>query len=63
MRALETWAIVVAAGSGERLGADRPKAFVKFGERTLVAASLERSSTTTASTASSWPCRRASRPR
>ena len=41
MRALETWAIVVAAGSGERLGADRPKAFVKFGERTLVAASLE----------------------
>ena len=41
MRALETWAIVVAAGAGERLGADRPKAFVKFGERTLVAASLE----------------------
>lgn len=41
MRALETWAIVVAAGSGERLGADRPKAFVKFGERTLVAACLE----------------------
>jgi 2-C-methyl-D-erythritol 4-phosphate cytidylyltransferase len=41
MRALETWAIVVAAGSGERLGADRPKAFVKFGDRTLVAASLE----------------------
>ena len=41
MRALETWAIVVAAGSGERLGADRPKAFVRFGDRTLVAASLE----------------------
>ena len=41
MRALETWVIVVAAGSGERLAADRPKAFVKFGERTLVAASLE----------------------
>jgi 2-C-methyl-D-erythritol 4-phosphate cytidylyltransferase len=41
MRALETWVIVVAAGMGERLGSDRPKAFVKFGERTLVAASLE----------------------
>jgi 2-C-methyl-D-erythritol 4-phosphate cytidylyltransferase len=37
----ETWAIVVAAGSGARLGADRPKAFVRFGERTLLAASLE----------------------
>jgi 2-C-methyl-D-erythritol 4-phosphate cytidylyltransferase len=38
--ALETWAIVVAAGSGERLGADRPKAFVQLGDRPLVAASL-----------------------
>jgi 2-C-methyl-D-erythritol 4-phosphate cytidylyltransferase len=37
----ETWAIVVAAGSGDRLGGDRPKAFVRFGERTLLAASLE----------------------
>jgi 2-C-methyl-D-erythritol 4-phosphate cytidylyltransferase len=36
----ETWAVVVAAGSGERLGADRPKAFVRFGGRTLLAASL-----------------------
>lgn len=35
------WAVVVAAGAGERLGADRPKAFVRFGARTLVAASLE----------------------
>jgi len=26
-----TWAILVAAGSGERLGADRPKAFVALG--------------------------------
>jgi 2-C-methyl-D-erythritol 4-phosphate cytidylyltransferase len=41
MRVLETWVIVVAAGAGERLGSDRPKAFVKFGERTLVAACLE----------------------
>jgi 2-C-methyl-D-erythritol 4-phosphate cytidylyltransferase len=37
-----TWAIVVAAGSGERLGADRPKAFVALGERVLLAESLER---------------------
>jgi len=28
-----TWAILVAAGSGERLGAERPKAFVALGER------------------------------
>jgi 2-C-methyl-D-erythritol 4-phosphate cytidylyltransferase len=35
-----TWAVVVAAGSGERLGADRPKAFVQLGDRPLVAASL-----------------------
>jgi 2-C-methyl-D-erythritol 4-phosphate cytidylyltransferase len=39
--ALEVWCVVVAAGSGERLGADRPKAFVRLGNRTLVAASLE----------------------
>ena len=38
--ALSTWAVVVAGGSGERLGADRPKAFVRFGRRTLLAASL-----------------------
>jgi 2-C-methyl-D-erythritol 4-phosphate cytidylyltransferase len=37
---LVTWAVVVAAGSGERLGADRPKAFVAFRGATLVAASL-----------------------
>jgi 2-C-methyl-D-erythritol 4-phosphate cytidylyltransferase len=37
----ETWAIVVAVGSGARLGADRPKAFVRLGDRTLLAASLE----------------------
>lgn len=38
--ALSTWAIVVAGGSGERLGADRPKAFVRFGDAPLLAASL-----------------------
>ena len=37
-----TWAILVAAGSGERLGADRPKAFVALGGRVLLAESLER---------------------
>ena len=36
----EIWAIVVAAGSGERLGADRPKAFVRLGGRTMLAWSL-----------------------
>ncbi len=39
--ALAVWALVVAAGSGERLGSDRPKAFVRLGDRTLLAASLE----------------------
>lgn len=38
---LSTWAVVVAGGSGERLGADRAKAYVRFGERALLAASLE----------------------
>ena len=37
-----TWAILLAAGSGERLGAERPKAFVALGERVLLAESLER---------------------
>jgi 2-C-methyl-D-erythritol 4-phosphate cytidylyltransferase len=37
-----TWAILVAAGSGDRLGADRPKAFVALGGRVLLAESLER---------------------
>jgi 2-C-methyl-D-erythritol 4-phosphate cytidylyltransferase len=35
-------AVLAAAGSGERLGADRPKAFVRLGERPLLAESLER---------------------
>jgi 2-C-methyl-D-erythritol 4-phosphate cytidylyltransferase len=40
MPAGETWAVVVAAGSGERLAADRPKAFVRLGGRTMLAWSL-----------------------
>jgi 2-C-methyl-D-erythritol 4-phosphate cytidylyltransferase len=35
-------AVLAAAGSGERLGADRPKAFVRLGDRPLLAESLER---------------------
>ena len=37
-----TWAILVAAGAGARLGGDRPKAFVALGGRPLLAESLER---------------------
>ncbi len=36
------WAVLVAAGRGERFGADRPKAFVALGGRTLLAEVLER---------------------
>jgi len=36
------WAVLVAAGRGERLGGDRPKAFARLGERVLLAESLER---------------------
>ena len=37
-----TWALIVAAGVGERLGIDRPKAFAALGGRPLLAESLER---------------------
>ncbi len=36
----EIWAVVVAAGAGDRLAADRPKAFVRLGGRTMLAWSL-----------------------
>ena len=36
------WALVVAAGAGERLGIDRPKAFAVLGGRPLLAESLDR---------------------
>jgi 2-C-methyl-D-erythritol 4-phosphate cytidylyltransferase len=39
---VSVWALLAAAGSGERLGADRPKAFVRLGEQPLLAGSLER---------------------
>ena len=37
-----TWAVLVAAGAGKRLGIDRPKAFASLGGRPLLAESLDR---------------------
>src|SRR6185437_10925118 len=39
---MSVWAILVAAGRGERLGLDRPKAFAKFGDEPLLAEPLRR---------------------
>jgi 2-C-methyl-D-erythritol 4-phosphate cytidylyltransferase len=39
---VSVWAVLAAAGSGERLGADRPKAFVRLGDQPLLAESLAR---------------------
>jgi 2-C-methyl-D-erythritol 4-phosphate cytidylyltransferase len=39
---VSVWAILVAAGRGERLGTDRPKAFAKLGELPLLAEPLRR---------------------
>ena len=39
---MSVWALLVAAGTGERLGADRPKAFVGLGELPLLAEPLRR---------------------
>ena len=39
---MSVWAVLAAAGSGERFGADRPKAFVRIGDLPLLAPSLER---------------------
>lgn len=39
---MSTWVVLAAAGRGERLGADLPKAFVKFGTRALLAESMAR---------------------
>jgi 2-C-methyl-D-erythritol 4-phosphate cytidylyltransferase len=36
------WAVLAAAGSGDRLGGDRPKAFARFGDEPLLAQSLKR---------------------
>lgn len=37
-----TWCVLVAAGAGERLGSERPKAFAGLAGRPLLAESLER---------------------
>jgi 2-C-methyl-D-erythritol 4-phosphate cytidylyltransferase len=39
---VSVWAILVAAGRGERLGADQPKAFTRLGGLPLLAAPLRR---------------------
>jgi 2-C-methyl-D-erythritol 4-phosphate cytidylyltransferase len=39
---MAVWAVLAAAGRGERLGEDRPKAFARLGELPLLAESLRR---------------------
>jgi 2-C-methyl-D-erythritol 4-phosphate cytidylyltransferase len=39
---MSVWAILVAAGRGERLGLDRPKAFARLGDEPLLAEPLRR---------------------
>jgi 2-C-methyl-D-erythritol 4-phosphate cytidylyltransferase len=39
---MSTWAVLVAAGRGERLGLDQPKAFANLGGDPLLGASLRR---------------------
>jgi 2-C-methyl-D-erythritol 4-phosphate cytidylyltransferase len=39
---VSVWAVLVAAGRGDRLGTDRPKAFARLGERVLLAEPLQR---------------------
>ena len=39
---MSAWAVLAAAGSGERLGAEQPKAFVRLGDQPLLAESLRR---------------------
>ncbi len=39
---MSVWAVLAAAGRGERLGGDRPKAFANLAGRPLLAESLER---------------------
>ncbi|HEX7625893.1 MAG TPA: 2-C-methyl-D-erythritol 4-phosphate cytidylyltransferase [Gaiellaceae bacterium] len=42
MHRSNVWAVLVAAGRGERLGEDRPKAFVRLGELPMLAEPLRR---------------------
>src|SRR6188472_3324869 len=41
-RSVSVWAVLAAAGRGERLGDDRPKAFARLGDLPLVAEPLRR---------------------
>ena len=61
--AVSVWAILVAAGRGERLGDERPKAFARLGGRVLLAESLERLDRVRRSTRSSSSRRRNGRSR
>jgi 2-C-methyl-D-erythritol 4-phosphate cytidylyltransferase len=38
---MKTWAVVLAAGAGERLGSEEPKAFVRLGDRSLIRIAAE----------------------
>ena len=60
---MSVWALLVAAGTGERLGEERPKAFVGLGELPLLAEPCGASTTPTGSTRSSSPPRPAGRSR
>src|SRR3954452_22567340 len=39
---MSVWAVLVAAGRGERLGEDKPKAFARLGELPMLAEPLRR---------------------
>src|SRR5213076_2014387 len=39
---MSVWAVLAAAGRGERLGADQPKAFVRLGELPMLAEPMRR---------------------
>ena len=39
---MSVWAVLAAAGRGERLGDDRPKAFARLGDLPLIAEPLRR---------------------
>ena len=39
---MSVWAVLAAAGSGDRLGGNRPKAFARLGDEPLLAQSLKR---------------------
>ena len=62
-RLVSVWAVIVAAGRGERLGVDRPKAFARLGGRPLLAEPRAARRAPTGSTRSSSSRRPAGRSR